>query len=293
MKNKEFVHDSELNLELQLMTEVMGLESLHYGYFTRTEENATDLTAYEGLTLDQVKAAQGLYTQTLEEFFPQEVRKILDVGCGIGDNAKYFASKGYEVTAISPDANHGKFFDKTIENPRFIQTTIEGLNIDDKFDLILMSESQNYFAIEDGLSQANQYLRDGGFLVISGNFAKNGNGLYETMHSEPIYHRYAEKYGFQQIKRVDITPNILPTLHYTRGLINNHLKPILEVMGGYFTREMPVRSKIAKLFLGGQINRVYDILSYYDDFLEIHNYIEHVNYVRVMYQLNCNLASLK
>jgi len=83
----------ELNLELFFCTEVLKLKSLQYGYWEQEEK----------LDLESIRRAQQHYTETLLEMIPEDVHNILDIGCGIGDNARALAAKGYHVTAISPD----------------------------------------------------------------------------------------------------------------------------------------------------------------------------------------------
>ncbi len=261
------------------MTEVMKLKSLHYGYWDDPNQ--------EDIDLEVVKDAQHQYTVRLHELIPEGVSSVLDVGCGIGDNARYLASKGLSVTALSPDDNHGKFFDPSIDNPHFIQSTIEALEIEGQtFDMVLMSESQNYFGIHDGLRQVKRYLKPGGYLFISGNFLQtNSTEVYDTIHKESDYIAAAKEYGLEVVNRVDITQNVLPTLNYTKGLLSGMLVPALTIITDYLAREMPKRTKLAKMFLGGQTKRVGKILDYYDQFLDEKNYTEHVNYVRLIFQM--------
>ena len=124
------------NLELLFVTDVMGLKSLHYGYWDQIKE----------ITLGNVKKAQERYTETLIDIVPAGVKSVLDVGCGIGDNASALAKRGCKVVVISPDANHKKYFDELKDpNVTFVQTTLEDFRTNQKFDLMLFSESQTYF----------------------------------------------------------------------------------------------------------------------------------------------------
>lgn len=81
--------------------------------------------------------------------------------------------RGLQVTALSPDKSHRRYFDDLpAQNLSFYGSKFEDLNIDQVFDLVLMSESQNYFAADIGLKQARRYLRPGGYLLIAGLFRK-------------------------------------------------------------------------------------------------------------------------
>jgi ubiquinone/menaquinone biosynthesis C-methylase UbiE len=88
------------------------------------------------------------------------VKTILDVGCGIGDIALTLAKKGYIVTAISPDKNHKKYFDRYKDkNISFYDIKFEDIRFDKTFDLILMSESQGNFSPIITFKQCKRYLR--------------------------------------------------------------------------------------------------------------------------------------
>src|SRR5579859_5053776 len=88
------------DLELFLTTEVLGLKSLHYGYWKN------------GLspTLSNAPKAQIEYTDQLMKLIPRGVKTILDVGSGIGDVSRALTKKGYAVDALSKDQRHKKFY---------------------------------------------------------------------------------------------------------------------------------------------------------------------------------------
>ena len=136
----------ELKSEKSSCTEVLKLNSLHYGFWEQEEQ----------LSLESIRQAQTRYTDTLLDLIPADVHKVLDIGCGIGDNARALKAKGYEVTAISPDHNHAAYFE-TAESAgiHFINTGIETFSSPEKYDLVLMSESQGYFAMDMGFSQSS------------------------------------------------------------------------------------------------------------------------------------------
>ena len=201
-----------LDLELFFCTEILKLTSLHYGYW----EESDKLTAGgEKLTLDCLRDAQQKYTDILIEAIPKNVKSILDVGCGIGDVSRSLSKLEYDVTAISPDSNHVKYFDNHLSKLTFLQTKFEDLDIDDKFDLILMSESQNYFPTEIGFRQCTSFLSPKGYLLVSGMFRKDSNSkIAEVPNTAEDYIETAEKHGLLLIEDVDITQNILPTIDF-------------------------------------------------------------------------------
>ncbi|MBA3650239.1 MAG: hypothetical protein H0W66_01855, partial [Chthoniobacterales bacterium] len=88
----QFVADSMtadgINLELFFVTEVLQLNSLHYGYWA---EPST--AAHHILDLRDIQQAQESYTRELLQVIPADVQSVLDVGCGIGDNARAMLSR--------------------------------------------------------------------------------------------------------------------------------------------------------------------------------------------------------
>ena len=192
-----------LDLELFFCTEILKLTSLHYGYW---EENEKLKEAGTKLTLDCLRDAQQKYTDVLIDAIPKNVESILDVGCGIGDVSRVLSKLEYNVTAISPDSNHAKYFENHLSKLTFLQTKFEDLDIDDKFDLVLMSESQNYFPTEIGFRQCTTLLSPKGYLLVSGMFRKDSDSEFtEVANTIEDYAKIAEKHGLLLIENVDIT----------------------------------------------------------------------------------------
>ena len=95
MSGPEKAWVAEQDFELYFVAEVLKLSSLHYGYWEVGEASGR-------IDLDEVRRAQSLFTDKLLSFIPGSVNTILDVGAGMGDNARALAAAGYRVTAISP-----------------------------------------------------------------------------------------------------------------------------------------------------------------------------------------------
>ena len=83
---------------LKLYSETIRSSFLHYGFW----DNPSEINL-ESLTLQDLKIAQLRYAEHLCSYIPSNVNSILDVGCGIGGNAKYLLSKGFDVETLSPD----------------------------------------------------------------------------------------------------------------------------------------------------------------------------------------------
>ncbi|MFB0515744.1 MAG: class I SAM-dependent methyltransferase [Candidatus Neomarinimicrobiota bacterium] len=229
----------KIDFELLFLISVLKLKSLHYGYWQDDDE----------LTLANLRIAQQRYTDTLIDLIPEKVSNILDVGCGIGDISATLAERGYKVTAISPDENHRKYLENRRDgNLIFYQTPFERFKSSEKFDLVLMSESQNYFDNDVGFQQAVAHLNKGGYLLVSGTFKKRETDLFRRVISiEDKYLERAKHYGLKLIRSINITDHVLPQSHFENKVYREHIEPLIEIAKDYLGRTMPLRLKLLKL----------------------------------------------
>jgi SAM-dependent methyltransferase len=265
----------ELNLELFFCTEVLKLNSLHYGFWEQEEQ----------LNLDSVRKAQTRYTDTLLEMIPADVRKILDIGCGIGDNARALKARGYEVTAISPDRNHAAYFETTESaGIHFINTGIETFSSPEKFDLVLMSESQGYFAMDMGFSQSARHLRPGGYLLVSGIFKQDGKDGFDGSHNEREYMRCAQDFGLQRTEYVDITDNILPTLAFANDAYQSYLTPLTQTAQHFVGKGGMRKWQLLKTLFSREFNNFEEVRRYYEEHFNTSFFKEKMRYARILFQ---------
>lgn len=263
-----------MNLELLIATEILKLNSLHYGFWNNGEE----------LTISNLRKAQERYTLTLLELIPDGVKTILDVGCGIGDVALTLAEKGYIVTAISPDKNHKKYFDKyKNENISFYNTKFEDIRFDRKFDLILMSESQGNFSPVVTFEQCRRYLNQPGYLLVSNIFNRNNkpslNGVNST---EQEYITQAEEYGLNVIKSIDITKEVLPTLQIASDAHQEYFLPALSVFHHCINKFAPLKYKLVKLFFYKQCKYLDILRNYYVERIDPSFFERELSYKRIL-----------
>jgi len=107
---------------------------------------------------------------------------------------------------------------------------LEDFETNQRFDLVLMSESVQYIPLyEKGLRKISRLLKKNGYLLASDYFRKDNAKDLPNLPSFPLssYLESAQKLGFKIIKRVDITKNILPTLDYGNEIFYNYIKPVL------------------------------------------------------------------
>ena len=242
LKRQSFLEFDNLAVDLFFCSEVLKLSSLHYGLWA-------DPSA-EPLTLDNLRAAQDRYTEALYQLIPEGTQNVLDVGCGLGDMARGLSSRGHSVTAISPDKNHGRYLHRFASNVRFVQARYQTFESTEKYDLVLMSESQNYFQPDICFEQTRRHLNAEGHLLVSGMFRKeNTTPFPDFVNVEDDFISHGTRAGFELLENRDITQRVLPTLKLVHGAINTYVDPSLELLQRFMLTSAPVKMRaIAWLF---------------------------------------------
>lgn len=264
-----------VDLELYFFTEVLKFRSLHHGYWRNGAE----------LTIDNLKRAQEAYTESLLELIPEDVTTVLDVGCGMGDNALAMSQRGLSVTAISPDAEHEKFV-SNIENINYHCTTFERYRGDAPFDLILMSESQNYFDREAGLAQCRNLLRTGGYLLISGMFRRDATAAFDDINQESEYIEAAERFGLKLKRSLDITDRTIPTIRLAQKTYADHVQPALKLVDHYLNATTRWKMAALRVFFRKQFRHLGEINSWINSRVDPDHFERHVKYARLLFQIS-------
>ncbi|MHC5767001.1 MAG: class I SAM-dependent methyltransferase [Nostoc sp.] len=183
---------------------------LHYGYWEPLPTHG------EELTLTRLRVAQESYTAKLLSFIPEDIKTVLDVGCGIGGNAAYLCSRGFSVEGLAPDAlQQERFFQNTNGQVPFYLTRFEDFNKSYSYDLILFSESSQYIAALDLAQGAARLLDSGGYLLLADMMrfdAEYQEGIFSNCHIASELQIALKKSGFNLIKTEDISTHIAPTI---------------------------------------------------------------------------------
>lgn len=269
-----------VDLQLFVCTEILKLRSLHFGYWSPLETP----------TWGRLAAAQQRYTEELLRAVPPGVARVLDVGCGIGDNARAFAAAGYEVTAISPDRNHARFFPPG-NCVRFHNSRFEEFRSEERFDLVLMSESQNYFDAAEGLERSARLLHVNGHLLVCGMFRREGTSRFgQTRTEEREYLELSRRQGFRVLTLEDITPNVLPTVVLADQMYRAYAEPCMEAVALYGRTTRSWRSRLLQLILRPEVRRLRRIHAYYEDFFDPRLFQENLRYMTLLFRLEATGA---
>jgi SAM-dependent methyltransferase len=273
-KVKAVTEHKGVDLELLFLTEVVGLRSLHYGYWDSPPADVD-------LTLPALKEAQTRFTERLLAMIPAGVKSVLDVGSGVGDNAREMLRRGLDVTALSPDRNHEKFYEAmkgqgvVFHNRRF-----EDLEFRRRFDLLLMSESQNYFDQRIGLETAIRHLEPDGRLLIAGQFRRRDSREFKAVRCiEEPYIALAAEHGFHLVRSVDVTENVIGTLR----LAERYLRPVLHVAQTYLETGSFLKRWLAGLLIAKRSMSPRRLREYYEQWISPEYYRTHVKYAFLLF----------
>jgi SAM-dependent methyltransferase len=192
--------------------------------------------------------------------FPKKTETVLDIGAGMGDNAIYMAEKGLKVTSVSPSPSQEEFFTENIlpnhKNITFIRSKYQDLEIKDTFDVVLMSESSNYFPMDEGLDQTVRYLDSGGHLIVGSMFRKDHRAAFEEQHVYQSFLESAKQRGLELLEDLDVTNRVVQTLELAHS-IYKFIPPISKVLIDFyqksFKRNSWLLSKLISVFFHKEI----------------------------------------
>ncbi len=105
----------------------------------------------------------------LGQLGPLEGKKLIDVGCGLGEASVYFAIKGAEVTSV--DISEGML--QSVERlalkyqvkVRTFKLNVEAGFPDDKFDIVYAGNLLHHVEVEATLKKLALLIKDGGLLA--------------------------------------------------------------------------------------------------------------------------------
>ena len=245
---------------LKLYAETIRSPYLHYGFWEEPKKVNVEL-----LSIDDIAEAQRRYIQHLTSFIPDDVRSILDVGCGVGGNAAYLQERGFDIDVLSPDPYQEKVIKKKFNGAmEFFKSKFENFETDRTYDLILESESACYIKIEPGFTSARRALRTGGYLLVADYFVyyrdERGSPHLKSSHPMQAYLKAGEAAGFKLLKEYDQTENTMPTLDAAHHFIQRFIQPTAEYAQVSLQRKNPFTYRLMKSLFGKNISSKMDQL---------------------------------
>lgn len=173
---------------------------------------------------ETLKEAQENLASMMKSFIPAGVKRILDVGCGLGKTTYDLTLAGYDVLGISPDIRlmeMAKVKHKECET-KLIISFFEDYRSHDLFDLILFQESAQYIKdISFLFAHCKELLNKTGYLLMCDEICyENSNHCFYHVKSELVDN--AHECGLNVVFNENITQKILMTRELgLRFLIEN------------------------------------------------------------------------
>lgn len=129
--------------------------------------------------------------------------RILDIGCGTGTLSEYIANKGYTVDAIDFSEEMLKIARNKIKNVNFIQMDMRNIDIDKKYNGIMLAYSLFHISKKEVIKAIESYynlLEDNGTMLI---ILQEGEGeKYVEENLEKGLKKFVNYYSFEEIEKV-------------------------------------------------------------------------------------------
>jgi len=208
------------DLELFLYSKMLTNNMLHYGYFEDPD------TKPETISFQQFEDAQIKYAENIIDRIKDHDHPILDVGCGMGGLSELLSRKGFEVESLTPNENQIEFIKANFKQLTTHHCKYEDLDTDKKYGTVINSESLQYIALDEAFKKTEKIILPKGRWIIVDYFSQEKKGDNQKPHHLDTFYQKAKDYGWTVSYQYDITPNILPTLHYIDMYVQRFLLPV-------------------------------------------------------------------
>ena len=253
MPNKVDSKEVGLVAGLNLFHFFLGTRDLHYGLWTDDLE----------VNIRNLPEAQQRYSNFLIDHIPDDVSRILDVGCGAGGLASELRGRGYQVEGVSPspllsDAardNAGEDF--VIHQGRFEDVWLENA---EPFDLVMFSESFQYITLDTALEKAQSLLRPGGYILICDFFKTGAPGKSVIGGGHPIdkFNSVLDASGLHILADKDITAETAPNLDIVNEMGRDLFLPTFDLVGYAFRENHPWLAKLIHWKFKKKIRKIHN-----------------------------------
>ena len=218
---------------------MLKLEHLHYGYWTKDLE----------VDLANLRVAQENYVDFLISNIPDGVNSILDVGCGMGQTAKKLTHTGYKVDCVSPSPVLAQQTRALLrEESKVFECCYEQLQTENRYDLVLFSESFQYIDPEKATKKTLALLNRDGCLLICDIFRLDTNGKSPVSggHNLTNFFNIVSEYPLSLVKNLDITEETAPNIDIEDHIFKEVVGPVTKLLVQLLDSRYPLLSKILK-----------------------------------------------
>ena len=215
---------------LVLFQKIFDAKNIHYGFW---EDGTT--ASLKGLPHAQEKYTNVLISKLEEHCSGNSTARILDVGCGVGENIRQLRDKGYTVEGIVPSALMAEESRKRSDAPIYECRFEDFAKPDFKlgYDLIFFSESFQYVNMEEAFDQLNKILNPNGKVVIFDFFKRDGvqgRSLLGGGHSIGRFYEVSKKKLYSIIFEQDYTQNMAPNLDLVSQMLTEKIIPAAAIL---------------------------------------------------------------
>ena len=239
MNKRKKVDSREIGLEIGLLLGkfFFKTEHLHYGYWT------------DDLNLDIINLprAQENHSNFIISHIPEGTKTILDVGCGVGCFAEKLTNMGYHVDCISPSSVLTEHAHNLLGNKSHIfKCKFEKLQTENRYDMVLFSESFQYVNLEKAIQNSIKFLNAGGHLLICDFFKTDADGesALGGGHELARFYHHISQHPLNPVKDIDITKETAPNLKIVNDILINVGLPIWNLITHYLNHNHPLISKL-------------------------------------------------
>lgn len=252
MKKDRKTVSREIGLEIAAICgkHFLKLEHLHYGYWTRDLEK----------DLANLHIAQENYVNFLISHIPGEVKSILDVGCGSGHMAKKLVDAGYKVDCVSPSPLLAREAGDLLGNGSHIfECYYEQLKTENRYDLVLFSESFQYIDPEEAIKKTLGLLNSDGYVLICDLFKTDAQGKSPLSGGHPLTRFYdtVSGYPLRLVKDLDITKETAPTIDIEDHIFKKVVRPVANLVEQLLDSRHPFIYKFLKWKYKKRIDKTY------------------------------------
>lgn len=221
LKKQDGKYDkSKSDLELNLYSKILKNDMLHYGYFEDTE------IAAESISIKSVEDAQIRYAQNIIDLIKNKEGQILDVGCGMGGLSAILSEQNFKVEALTPNKNQIRHIQNKYKSIPVHNCKFEAVEEVQKYSTVINSESFQYIDLKKGLEKINAITLDNAQWIITDYFRLHDNGINKSSHLMTDFIQAIENSNWKIVYQKDITPNILPMLHFLRLYVDRFIFPL-------------------------------------------------------------------
>jgi len=238
-----------LDLSVALAKYFFNTDYLHYGFWTN------DLK----VDRSNLAKAQENHSDFLISKLPEKIDSILDVGCGTGKLAARLTQKGYRVDCVSPSqllANHAR---KMLGSKGHVfECRYEDLQTQNRYDLVLFSESFQYVSLSAALKNTIHFLNEKGYLLIMDFFKTDAVGESPLGGGHPLkeFYNSIAQLPFQPLQNIDITAETAPNLDLIDDFLTSVGAPAWNLVLHYLEGTSPLLFKLLKWKFKKKIEKI-------------------------------------